>query len=156
LVSAGAELRLPIARDELGLVRDAVMAYRTELAGLWPALRVVAEARRADAEAAEELAGAEEELRERSERAAEAEIAAGIAEERHSTLAATVGAAVAELERRLGDVAKSLAANRNAAKAADQQRIAAASERGEAEGRRKELTENLVTATGERADAAES
>jgi uncharacterized protein (TIGR02680 family) len=156
LLSAAAELRLPSAREELSLVRDALVAYRTALAGLWPAWHVVAEAQRADSEAAEELAGAEEELRERAERAAEAESAADIAAERHATVEATVGAAVAELERRLDELVKSMAANRNAAKVVDKQRIVAATGRGEAEGRRKELTENLVGATEERAEAAES
>ncbi|HEV2782669.1 MAG TPA: TIGR02680 family protein [Actinophytocola sp.] len=156
LTSAAAELDLPADRQGLGRVREALTDYRTALAELWPVLRALAEARRADAEAAEELAGAEDELRERAERAAEAEAAAEIAAERHSTLEATVGAAVAELERRLAEVAKSLAVNRNAAKVADEQRIGAVNDRGKAEGRREELAGQLVLATGERAEAAES
>lgn len=156
LTSAAAELALPTDRDELNQVRNALVSYRTVLAELWPALRALAEARRADTEAAEDLATAEEELTERAERAAEAESAADIAAERHATLAATVGAAVAELERRLLEVAGSLADNQNAAKDADRQRIGAVSDRGKAEGRRQELTETLVAATRERAEAAES
>lgn len=156
LTSAAGELGLPAERGELGRVREALSGYRTALAELWPVLRAVADARLADTEAAEELAGADEELRERAERAAAAESAADIAAERHATLQATVGAAVAELERRLAEVAKFLEDNRKATKAADQQRIDAVNDRGRAEGRREELAGQLEAATLERAEAAES
>ncbi len=156
LLSAAAELALPGDRDELGRVRDALVAYRTALAELWPALRAVAQARVADAEAAGELADAEEDLGERAERAEDADRAAGIAAERHTTLEATVGAAVAELERRLAAVAGLLEGNRAASRDADRQRVDAVSERGKAEGRREELAGRLVTATEERAEAADS
>jgi uncharacterized protein (TIGR02680 family) len=156
LNSAASELGLPTERDALTRVRNALTDYRMALAELWPVLRALVEARRADTEAADELAGAEDELRERAERAETATGAAEIAAERHSTLAETVGAAVAELERKLAEVAASLAAGEKAAKILDKQRLDAVNDRGKAEGRKEELAGQLVIATEERAEAAES
>ncbi|WAL70687.1 TIGR02680 family protein [Kitasatospora sp. YST-16] len=110
LNSLAEELSLPVTDEELREVRDALGRYREALAGLWPAVRESRAALAAlAAEEGERTRAAERaaELAERSRTAAREAVVAG---ERHQTLAATVGAAVAELKRQLTWVATALAA----------------------------------------------
>lgn len=102
------ELALPATATELRAVREAVGAYREALAALWPAVREERAALSALAvEEADHERAAEHtaELVGRSFAAAREAVFAG---ERHQTLAATVGTAVAELLRQLADVAEGL------------------------------------------------
>ncbi|WP_328914680.1 MULTISPECIES: TIGR02680 family protein [unclassified Streptomyces] len=102
------ELALPSGLGALRELRDAVAGYRESLASLWPAVREARSALAAvAAEEADHARAAEhaEELAERSRTAAREAVAA---QERHETLTATVGAAVADLQRRLDEVAAAL------------------------------------------------
>jgi uncharacterized protein (TIGR02680 family) len=147
---------LPSGRAELAAVEAGLDAYRVALAGLWPELAARQDAARQAREAADDLAQAEEALSDLVGRAAEAQLAATAAEERHRTLRATVGAAVAELERQLAEVAGLFRDNdsaRSAATGAAEQAIEA---RGTANGRRLELAAKVEQATAERTAAAES
>jgi len=104
LRSLADELALPVTSEGLREVREAVSAYREALAALWPAVREARAARSALAveEADHERAADHSaELAERSRAATRESVAAG---ERHETLQATVGTAVAELQRQLADV----------------------------------------------------
>jgi hypothetical protein len=156
LTGGAAELGLPADRTDLGRVGEALSGYRLALAGLWPALHAAAEARRRDAEAREDAGLAERELAVRQEHAAEVQQRAAALDERYRTLAETVGAAVAELQRRLAEAAEQLRGNEQARRRADAQRVADAADRGRAEGRREELAAKLESATAERAAAAEA
>ena len=125
------------------------------LAGLWPAVDAAHEAVRRAAEVAGDLEEAEAVRTELSSRAEACTVRSEAAHERLRTLQGTVGAAVAELQRQLAEVADLLAANESSqleATGAAENAIAA---RGKAEGRREELTEQLRVATQERAGAAE-
>ncbi|MER7845138.1 TIGR02680 family protein [Kitasatospora sp. NPDC096077] len=108
LHALAAELSLPPTGTGLREAREALASYREALAALWPAVRETRAAR--TALAAEEIdhGRAAEHTAELAERAREAGIEAVTAGERHETLAATVGAAVAELQRALADVAAAL------------------------------------------------
>ena len=156
LAEGAADVDLPATRSGLDEVRAGLTGYRLALAELWPAARALTEALRAAGELADELAQAREEHADRAERTEQALLDAAAAAESHRTLEETVGAAVAELERLLAEVTGELEANTRDRKAADTQRERAVAERGRAQGRREELTEVLVTATEERARAAES
>jgi len=156
LTESAGDAGLPSTRPELSTVDGALAGYRVALAGLWPAVGTVTEAAREAAEAAEALEDAETELAELAERADAAEQEAAGAVERHKTLRDTVGAAVAELESQLADVAELLHTNESQRDDANRTREEAIGARGKAEGRREELTEQLKTATDERAAAAEA
>ncbi|WP_405018266.1 TIGR02680 family protein [Kitasatospora sp. NBC_00070] len=108
LHSLAEELGLPTSTAELRGVREALGVYREALAALWPAVREHRAARSALAtEESDHTRAAEHaaELAERARAAAREAVAAG---GRHETLAATVGTAVAELQRQLTEVATAL------------------------------------------------
>jgi uncharacterized protein (TIGR02680 family) len=156
LAAGAAELRLPDDADGLAAVRDGLAEYRLTLAALWPALEQGRDAQRQLDDAAAELADAEATLVRRTELALEARPLADAATERHRTLADTVGAAVAELQRRLDEVAEGFRRHDEARRVTETRRTAALTERGKAEGRREELRRQLATATEERASAADA
>ncbi|RSM45497.1 TIGR02680 family protein [Amycolatopsis balhimycina DSM 5908] len=147
---------LPATAAELSEVESGLNAYRTALAGLWPTAGLVTEAGREADEAAGELEEAELHLTDVAERSATAEHEAAGATERHRTLRETVGAAVAELEAHLAEVAKALRTNEADAETAGRERDAAINARGKADGRRETLKDELEAATAERASAADS
>ncbi|MER7672857.1 TIGR02680 family protein [Kitasatospora sp. NPDC096128] len=102
------ELGLPVTSAGLREARDDLGSYREALAALWPAVREARAAHTAlAAEEADHRRAAEHgaELVERARDAAREAVTAG---ERHETLAATVGAAVAELQRQLAEVKAAL------------------------------------------------
>ena len=142
----------PAALDE---VADALGEYRVALAGLWPAITARRTAAAHAHDATEDLARAETALTERAERAERSAHDAASAEARYQTLLDTVGAAVAELQKQLAEVAALLEANTSAHAAAEQASDEAINARGRAEGRLEQLTERLDTATAERAEATE-
>ncbi|GAA1968851.1 TIGR02680 family protein [Amycolatopsis minnesotensis] len=147
---------LPATTTELSEVESGLAAYREALAGLWPTIGAKTEADRGAAQAAEDLEEAEATLENAAERAHTAEQEATAAAERHQTLRDTVGAAVAELEAHLAEVAQALRANENDTKAASTERDKAIDARGKAEGRRETLAADLEVATTNRAEAADS
>lgn len=155
LSEAAADLGLPDSRAGLDAVRDSLSAYRLALAGLWPAGRAVTEARRIAIEAAQEQETAQGDVTLRADRAAETRREAESAGEEHRTLAAKVGAAVAEVQRHLAAVVGDLAANDRDQRTARQAHDQAVAAKGRAEGRQEELRGVVESATAERARASE-
>lgn len=102
------ELGLPATAAGLRETREALGRYREALAGLWPVEGECRAARAALATDEADRVRAAEHSAELTERARAAATDAVAARERHETLAATVGAAVAELQRRLAEVAAAL------------------------------------------------
>jgi uncharacterized protein (TIGR02680 family) len=156
LTESAADAGLPATAAELSEVDNGINAYREQLAGLWPSVRTADEADRAVHEAAGELTQAQRRLDDSAERADTARLDAESARERHRTLRETVGAAVAELDARLTEVAGGLLANEKDSVAAADRQNAARDARGRAAGRRETLAEKLDAATAERAAAADS
>lgn len=132
------------------------MSGRINLAGLWPAAEAVSEAVRQTGETASALEEAEVDLATLRQQVLDAEHESVAAREHHETLRATVGAAVAELERQLTDVANLFRVNDTERVDAERERDTAIGARGRADGRREELAAALLEATEERATAAES
>ncbi|ROR37722.1 TIGR02680 family protein [Kitasatospora cineracea] len=156
LHSLSEELGLPAAEEELREVREALGRYREALAGLWPAVRESRAARAAlAAEDGEHTRAAEHaaELAERSRTAAREAVAAG---ERHQALDATVGAAVAELQRQLTEV--SLALNECKEAEEDARRAEKAADRAQAaaDALRERLREEIEETSRTRAEAIEA
>lgn len=139
-VREGAEdLALPTTDAELDAIVAGLTALRVALSGLWPALR---ESLRAEAERVRMTAEHEEAEREREERARQLSAAAaeaGEREERHQTLRQTVGAAVAELQRRLSEAAAELRATADERSLVEQRHEAALVASGREGERREQL-----------------
>ncbi|MET9692997.1 TIGR02680 family protein [Streptomyces sp. NPDC006514] len=108
LRETAADLGLPPDRPALAAVRQALAELDVVLAGLWPALRERSEASRQADDEREEAVRAGERTAELAARAEEAAREVAAAEERLATLRATVGAAVAELQRLLAETAEAL------------------------------------------------
>ncbi len=156
LVEEAAEVGLPSTREELAAVADALARYRVAITALWPAQRRHSDAIRDDERARGELATATEDHAVRHEQAAEAMLASEAATEHHETLAATVGSAVAELQRQLTEVADAMRQYADDRKAADNRRTDALTNRGKAAGQLETLGTQLEEATESRAEAAEA
>jgi uncharacterized protein (TIGR02680 family) len=156
LAEGAADAALPAERAELSTVEAALESYRLALATLWPAVDVRQDAARQAREAADDLEQADAALGDLAERADGAERAATAAEERHQTLRATVGAAVAELQRQLAEVAGLARDNESARSVAARAAETAIDARGRADGQRTQLAAQVETATVDRAVAAES
>lgn len=106
LARTAEDLRMPADEEGLAAVRDALGVLAEVLAALWPALRERREAGGQVTEERTEAGQAAERAAELTERAKEAENEASAADERFSTLRATVGAAVDELQRLLARTAE--------------------------------------------------
>jgi uncharacterized protein (TIGR02680 family) len=156
LRSLGDELGLPTTAAELRATRDALSGYREALAALWPAVREARAAHTAlTTEAADHTRAAEHtaELAERSRTAArEAVSAAG----HHETLAATVGAAVAELQRLLAQVAAERRDCEEAERATHREQNAATGRRAAADALRVRVRAEIEETARARAEAIES
>ncbi|MGH3188610.1 MAG: TIGR02680 family protein [Streptosporangiaceae bacterium] len=142
-----ADTGLPADTDELAAVKTGLGDYRVALATLWPAVEKTEAARRDAAEAEEELAATRELLAEAAERAAAAIQTAVAAAALYEALLETAGAAVGELNRKLGELrtdTERRTADEKAARELEQQAI---SDRGKAEGTR----DTLRTEIGEAA-----
>ncbi|MGW0994116.1 TIGR02680 family protein [Streptomyces sp. NPDC002523] len=153
LAETAADLGLPADRSGLTAVREALTSLAPLLAALWPALRERAEAaRRAEEEQADAVRAAERaaELSQRAQAAAEQAVAA---EERHATLGSTVGAAVADLERRLAQTAEALGVCQAGQQLAGRRHIAAEKAVSKAEGAIERLEKDLAEAVETRAAA---
>ncbi|SCF89025.1 TIGR02680 family protein [Streptomyces sp. Ncost-T10-10d] len=153
LAEAAADLGLPADRAGLTAVRHALGSLATALAALWPALREQREAaRQADDERAE-AAEAEQRVIDLAQRAEESAREAAAADERHRTLRSTVGAAVAELQRRLAETAEAQRICETDQKNARQRHAQADREASRAEGRIEQLEKDLAEAVDARAEA---
>ncbi|HWN34772.1 MAG TPA: TIGR02680 family protein, partial [Pseudonocardia sp.] len=155
LAEGARDADLPAEPAELSEVADALADYRVALAGLWPAITARRSASAHARDAAEDLARADTALTERAERTERSAHEAAAAEVRYQTLHSTVGAAVAELQKQLAEVATLLDTNESAHAAAERASEEAIAARGRAEGRREQLAERLDIATAERAEATE-
>ncbi|MFJ7266374.1 TIGR02680 family protein [Streptomyces sp. NPDC099050] len=153
LAGTTAELGLPADRDGLAGVRQALGSLAVALAALWPTLRERAEADRRAVEERAEAARAEERTAELALRADAAGHEAAAADERHATLRSTVGAAVAELERRLTETAETLRACDADQRLSRRRHGEADREASKAEGRIEQLEKGLVEAAEARAEA---
>ncbi|MEW2080939.1 TIGR02680 family protein [Streptomyces sp. NPDC005283] len=153
LADTAAVLKLPTDHTALGAVRQALADHTALLAALWPALREHAEAERAVSGEREEIRRTELLVSELAERAAEAARTAAAADEHLATLRSTVGAAVAELQRRLEETSQ-------AAQVCEDEQEQARAEYGDAdrrasraEGRIERLAEDVTEATAAREEA---
>ncbi|MDH6127349.1 TIGR02680 family protein [Kitasatospora sp. GP82] len=150
------ELGLPATAAGLREVREALGSYREALAALWPAVREMRAARAAltteesdHARAAEHAA----ELEMRARTAAREAVAAG---ERHETLAATVGAAVAELQRRLAEVVAALRDCEETERATRREQNAATGRQAAADALRTRVSTEIEDTARTRAEAIDA
>ncbi|MER5758493.1 TIGR02680 family protein [Streptomyces sp. NPDC002082] len=153
LAETAHELGLPSDRAGLTEVRQAHGSLAVALAALWPTLREGGEAARRTEEERAEARQAGERTAELTLRAEEAGREAVAADERHTTLRSTVGAAVAELERRLTETAEALRACDADQKLTRKHHAEADRAASKAEGRIEQLEKGLVEAAEARAEA---
>ncbi len=153
LATAAAVLGLPADRADLAAVRSALADLALVLATLWPVLREHDEVARQVTEESDEAEQAAHRAAEHVARAEEAAREATAAEERHATLRSTVGAAVAELERRLADTAEALRACLTDQRRAREVRKDADGRANRAEGKIEQLEKDLHDAASARAEA---
>ncbi|GAA1023027.1 hypothetical protein Aple_096200 [Acrocarpospora pleiomorpha] len=149
------DVGLPAEPAELPEVKDALAAYQLALAGLWPTISATLTARTAAAEAADDLADLREQAAEAAVRAEEARAAATSADETYRALVETAGAGVDELFRQLRAVEQDLVRRTSAehdTRARQQQALLA---RGQAEGRRGSLEQEIQQAIEVRDRAVE-
>lgn len=114
------------------------------------------EATRQADQAAGDLGDARIARDELARRTTDTEHAAEVARETHDALRQTVGAAVAELERQLGEVADLVRDNERDRQRAQTEADDAREARGKASGDRERLGEQLVAASAQRTNATES
>ncbi|MET9879826.1 TIGR02680 family protein [Actinacidiphila glaucinigra] len=153
LGSTAADLGLPADRPGLDAVRMALAALGIALAAHWPALRARTEAARTVEQERGDAEQAAERAAELALRAEEAGHDATAADERHTTLRSTVGAAVAELERRLAETAAALTRNTADRKQTRQAHTEAVERVGETGGRIHQLDRDLAASVAARAEA---
>ncbi|MEV6670628.1 TIGR02680 family protein [Streptomyces sp. NPDC051162] len=153
LGGTAADLGLPTGRDGLAAVRQALTGLALVLADLWPALRESAETARQVEEERDEAEQAGQRTAEHALRAEEAAREAAVADERHTTLRSTVGAAVAELERRLAETADSLRECGAEQRRARERHTEADRRASRAEGRIEQLEQGIGEAASARAEA---
>jgi uncharacterized protein (TIGR02680 family) len=148
-----ADTGLPADPQELAAVKTGLGDYRVALAALWPAAEGFEGARRRAADAAEELAETRQRLTEAAERAVAARKTATAARALYEALLETAGAAVEELNRKLGELRRDNERRDADEKAARELERQAISDRGKAEGKRDTLRTEIEEATRVR-DAA--
>ncbi|MFE2286248.1 TIGR02680 family protein [Streptomyces sp. NPDC059443] len=153
LAQTAHELGLPADRAGLAEVRQAHGSLAVALAALWPTLREGDEAARQTEEERAEAGHAGERTAELTLRAEEAGHEAAAADERHTTLRSTVGAAVAELERRLAETAEALRACDADQRLTRKRHAESDREASKAEGRIEQLEKGLADAAEARAEA---
>ncbi|WP_344961167.1 TIGR02680 family protein [Streptomyces thioluteus] len=153
LDATAADVGLPVDRGALAAVRQALTDLTLVLADLWPALRERTEAARQVGEERGEAEQAGQRAAEHALRAEEAAREAAVADERHRTLRSTVGAAVAELERRLAETAGALRECGAGQRRAREEHLDADRRVSRAEGRIEQLERGLAEATATRSEA---
>jgi uncharacterized protein (TIGR02680 family) len=149
-----ADLALPIALDALQEVRDAVGAYRTAVASLWPEARGHADRLRHLATAEAELREAAEDALRRAEEARSTEDEAYAAERRRDTLSDSIGATVAELRDRLEATRAAIAQLQGMSRRLGKERLKLVEEVGNAAGQERQLLARLEEDSGRRTRAA--
>ncbi|MDF9816162.1 TIGR02680 family protein [Streptomyces sp. SPB162] len=147
------DLGLPADREGLAAVRRAHASLAVVLAALWPTLRERGEAARQEGEERAEASRAQERTAELTLRAEEAGRDAATADQRHTTLRSTVGAAVAELQRRLTETAEALRTCEADQRITHQRQAEADRAASKAEGRIEQLEKGLTEAAAARAEA---
>ncbi|MFF2810693.1 TIGR02680 family protein [Streptomyces sp. NPDC058000] len=153
LHEAAADLGLPADRPALAGVRQALTELAAVLAALWPALRERTEAAQQVGEEREEVGRVAErsvELGLRTQAIAR-EVAA--ADERLVTLRSTVGAAVAELERRLAETAQAQRGCAAEQRLCQDRRTQADGRANRAQGRIEQLEKDVTGAAAARSQA---
>ncbi|MEU3463242.1 TIGR02680 family protein [Streptomyces sp. NPDC006733] len=153
LAETTADLGLPADREGLATVRRAHADLAAVLAALWPTLRERGEAVRQTGEEHAEASRARERTAELALRAEEAGRDAAAADERHTTLRSTVGAAVAELQRRLTETAEALRTCEADQRVTHKRQAEADRQASRAEGRIEQLEKGLSDAAAARAEA---
>ncbi|GAA3178008.1 MULTISPECIES: TIGR02680 family protein [Streptomyces] len=153
LDEVAADLGLPTDRAGLTAVRHALGSLATVLAAHWPAVREQGEAVRQVDEEGADAAEAEQRVVDLAQRAQDAVRDAAAADERHRTLRSTVGAAVAQLERRLAETVEAQRICETDQKNARQRYAQADREESRAEGRIEQLETDLAEAVDARAEA---
>ncbi|WP_351230951.1 TIGR02680 family protein [Streptomyces sp. NPDC002133] len=156
LAGTAADLGLPADPVGLSAVRDALGSLTAVLAALWPALRERGEVARQAEEEATEAGQAGERAAELALRAEEAGREAAATDERHATLRSTVGAAVAELQRRLAETAEALRTCEADQQLTRKRHAEADRAAGKAEGRIEQLEKGLTEAAEARTEAIAS
>nr|WP_221463145.1 TIGR02680 family protein [Streptomyces olivoverticillatus] len=153
LGTTAADLGLPSDRAALAAVRQALTGLALVLADLWPALRERAEAARQVDEERGEAEQAGQRAAEHAQRAEDAAREATATAARHSTLRSTVGAAVAELQRRLAETADSLRECGAEQRRTRERHTEADRRASRAEGRIEQLGHGIAEAASARAEA---
>ena len=150
-----ADLGLPTGGDELAEVQAALGRLRETLAALWPAILRRERAEDVRARATKDVRAADAERAETAGRLTEAEHQLEAAVERRDTLQATAGAAIAELERQLGETARALTTNEAVQRSTEEQVGEARRAEGAAEALGGELRQQLDVATDARLSAVD-
>ncbi|MFF7778936.1 TIGR02680 family protein [Streptomyces tanashiensis] len=153
LDEVAADLGLPTDRAGLTAVRHALGSLAAVLAAVWPTVREQKDAVRQVDEEGADAAEAERRAVDLARRAQDAVRDAAAADERHRTLLSTVGAAVAELERRLTETAEAQRICATAQKNARQRHAQADREANRAEGLIEQLEKDLAESVDARAAA---
>ncbi|MER7169650.1 TIGR02680 family protein [Micromonospora sp. NPDC000207] len=149
------DVDLPYDPEEVAEVRDGLQSYRVALAAWWPTLTGLRTATARREEADREHAQWLERLTPAAVEAEEARSAATTARIEFETLDATAGDSVAELHRRIAEVAEERQrCGRDSERARDQER-SARDARGDAQGQRTRLRETLDEVTRARDQAVE-
>jgi uncharacterized protein (TIGR02680 family) len=156
LTETAADMSLPADRPGLALVLQALADHAAHLAALWPTLRERTEAEHTVAAEQAETERAELRVRELALRTEEATRLAAAADEHLTTLRSTVGAAVADLQRRLEATTAALRDCESERGRAQEDMGEADRRASHAEGRIEQLGEGVTEATAarERAVAA--
>ncbi|MFL1375845.1 TIGR02680 family protein [Nocardiopsis protaetiae] len=149
------ELGTPADGPGLTEQRDALSSYRVALAGLWPALDLRRDTLRNLEEARERAERTERLATELAERTERLRLEAEEAAERRTTLAETVGAAVAELNARLEQVSRELAHCRERDRALRAEHADALDRRGRAAGLLERLDDDIAECARTRAESIE-
>jgi uncharacterized protein (TIGR02680 family) len=155
LAADAADLGLPPGGEELAEIEASLGRLRETLAALRPALSRRMGAEDARTRAATDLRAVESEHAEAMARLTEAEHRLGAAVERRDTLQATAGAAIAELERRLAEVAGAFTANETAQRATEKRLEQAQRADGAAEALSGQFRQQLGSATEQRLAAVD-
>jgi uncharacterized protein (TIGR02680 family) len=150
------ELGLPTDARQLTAIERGLGDLRTALAGMWPAISEHDRAQAAAELAAQAARTAGHEAQEQSVRADRLRRQAAEHAERHRTLTESVGAAVAELQERLSDVARKLRGNERAHDEAERRRSEALRDEGKQAGRLEQLATELAQATERRREDVEA
>jgi len=149
-------LRLPADEAGLAEVSAALATYREAMAALWPAVRRHVEATAGLADAERLLVGVEVVADERRQQLESTRAERIEADSAYATVRDTVGAAVAELERRLAEVARRIRGLEVEQKDLGRHRERSLREVGEATGAEQTLDAQLGEATQSRQEAADA